>query len=522
MIRRSLAAALTPLLVSTVAAACDFGASVPTVHVLAGSELKDMAPILSDLQTATGYHMQLDYVGSLDGAEQIVNGTNEDMAWFSTAKYLQLLPGGASKLVDSQQIMLSPVVLGVKHSVAQRFGWSGNPNVTWADIQARSKAGDFHFGMTNPTASNSGFVALVGVAEALASPGAALNSGNINIAGLQAFFNGQSLTAGSSGFLADSYVRQQDSVDGMINYESILLSLNQGTTLHEKLDLIYPKDGIATADYPLMLLNRSQRPAYDKITAYLKRPDVQNKIMTTVNRRPGVPGIQPDSRFPSAVLIELPFPSSLDVVNQLLLAYLSKIRRPAHDIYVLDTSGSMQGSRLDSLKKAFLNLTGADQSITGQFAQFQPREEVTILPFNGRVYDQRTFTVNDVSPNSPDLAAIRNYVNNLQAADGTAIYDAVFTGYQVVQQSLPREPDRFFSIVLMTDGENNNGRDGAQFTNDYNRLPPEVRAVHTFPIVFGEASPSELNAVAAATGGQVFDGRSASLAQVFKQIRGYQ
>ena len=43
-----------------------------------------------------------------------------------------------------------------------------------------------------------------------------------------------------------------------------------------------------------------------------------------------------------------------------------------------------------------------------------------------------------------------------------------------------------------------------------------------FPILFGEASHTEMEALAQFTGGRVFDGRKAALAQVFKEIRGYQ
>lgn len=507
--------------------ACSSGSpAVPgtakTLSVLAGSEVKDIEPLLPDLQRETGYKLQLNYVGSLDGAQRIVSGDPAQLAWFSTDKYLSLLPGGTGRIVAQQKIMLSPVVMGVKHSVATRFGWTNNPNVTWADIAARAKAGELHFGMTNPAASNSGFVALVGVAEAFAQSGSALDAGTIDATGLKDFFSGQSLTAGSSGFLATSYVRDQDSLDGMINYESVLLSLNQGSQLHEKLDLIYPKDGIATADYPLVLLDRSQRDAFDKITAWLRRPDVQTRIMQTTNRRPALPEVKPDSRFPSQVLVELPFPGSLDVVNRLISVYLDEARPPAHAIFVLDTSGSMEGDRLDSLKRALLALTNGDSSITGQFDRFRQREEVTLILFNDRVYGRRDFTVNDTSASSPDLAAIRSFVNSLQAGGGTAIYDAVYTAYQAAQRAMLTEPDRLYSIVLMTDGENNVGRDGPRFLADYGKLPDNVRAVKTFAVLFGEASPAQLQQVADTTGGTVFDGRSTSLTTVFKDISGYQ
>jgi len=518
----ALLAGVTGIAVACTASPPSVGSSGKTLHVLAGSELKDVEPLLPDLEKATGYRLQLTYVGSLDGAERIAAGDRSALAWFSTGKYLTLLQGNSGRIVAQQKIMLSPVVLGVKHSTAQKFGWTGNPNVTWADIAARAKSGELHFGMTNPAASNSGFVALVGVAEAFAKSGTALDAGTIDPAPLRDFFAGQALTAGSSGFLSDSYVRSQDALDGMINYESILLSLNAGSQLREKLDLIYPKDGIATADYPMMLLDRSQRDGYDRVTAWLRRPDVQTRLMQTTNRRPALPEVRPDSRFPSQVLVELPFPASLDVINRLLAVYLDQARPPAHAIFVLDTSGSMAGSRLDDLKKAMSNLTGADTSLTGQFARFRDREEVTIILFNNRVYQTRDFSITDTSSSSRDLAAIRAYVTTFNANGGTAIYDAVYAAYQVAATDMRSEPDRLFSIVLMTDGENNQGRDVNRFLSDYRQLPSDARAVRTFPVIFGEANPGQLQQDADATGGKVFDSRSSSLAQIFKEIRGYQ
>ena len=509
------------------AGACSTGAqpvadTAHTLTVLAGSELKDLVPILPDLQKATGYTLQLKYTGSLDGAEAIVNGDKSDLAWFSSGNYLTLLEGSKGRIIAQQPIMLSPVVIGVKHSVAQSLGWTGSTKVTWADIANAAKAGNFHFAMTNPAASNSGFVALVGVASAFAGGGAALDAGSINVARLKDFFSGQVLTAGSSGFLADSFVRQQDHVDAMINYESVLLSLNSGGKLHQPLDLVYPKDGIITANYPLMLLNSAKRAAYDKVVAYLRSAQVQQRIMTTTARRPSIPDVQPDSRFTTQLLVELPFPSNLNVIDSLLFAYLDQIRPPAHTYFVLDISGSMEGDRLNSVKKTFDNLTGADQTITGRFARLRAREEITIIPFNGSVVDDRTFTINDVTSTSPDLAAVRRYVDGLQANSATAIYDALRRAYTDADKAKAAEPDRFYSIVLMTDGESNTGSDANGFKRFYSSQPDAVKAIPTFAIIFGEASPQALTDIANLTGGQVFDSRNVSLASVFKVIRGYQ
>src|SRR6202022_3095222 len=141
-------------------------------------------------------------------------------------------------------------------------------------------------------------------------------------------------------------------------------------------------------------------------------------------------------------------------------------------IFVLDTSGSMDGPRIDSLKRALINLTGADNTLTGQFASFRQREQVTMILFNTTVYQQRDFTVNDTGPSSPALPAIRSFVNSLQASGGTAIFDAVERAYQVAARDIQQEPDRYYSVVLMTDGENNNGHDVSHFLATYQPHPP--------------------------------------------------
>jgi Ca-activated chloride channel homolog len=60
----------------------------------------------------------------------------------------------------------------------------------------------------------------------------------------------------------------------------------------------------------------------------------------------------------------------------------------------------------------------------------------------------------------------------------------------------------------MTDGENNRGISSGEFLSWLGGVP------QTFAIRFGEASPAELRRIAGATG--------RSLAQAFKEIRGYQ
>jgi Ca-activated chloride channel homolog len=520
---RRLSPLLLAALICAVAAGCSGEPSTSnTLTVLAGSELKDLEPLLPDLQRATGVKLVPSYIGTLEGAEQIANGDPSDAAWFSHGKYLSLLPNAGSRIKASEKIMLSPVVIGVKQSVARNFGWENNANVTWKDIQAKSADGSFRFAMTNPAASNSGLTALIGVASALSGSSDAIDTGQIDTAALKEFFRGQALTAGSSGFLADTYVREQDSVDGIINYESVLMGLNNGGKLNEPLDLIYPKEGIVTADYPFMLLNGDKRDAYDKVVAYLRTPEVQKRIMTDTLRRPAVPGVALDPRFPTNTLIELPFPSRLETIDALITVYLDEIRKPATAIFVLDVSGSMEGERLDSLKAAMSALTGTDTTLTGKFSRFRAREEVTILTFSTDVNAPTEFTIDDTSPDSADMQAIRASIDSLEASGSTAMYSALEEAYSLVAQQQAVDPNRLYSVVLMTDGQSNAGLEESDWAANFGTLPEAVRNVHTYPILFGDSSKDALQRIADTTGGRLFDAQATSLETIFKQIRGYQ
>ena len=520
---RRLAGLLAAALIAAgLVTACTGVDEAHTLRVLAGSELHDLEPMLPDIQRATGVKLELSYVGTLEGAEKIVGGDTSDAAWFSEGKYLSLLPGAVSRIVASEKIMLSPIILGVKLSVAQRFGWVDNPNVTWMDVQAKAADGSFRFAMTDPAASNSGLSALIVVADALSGSSDEIDTGSINKDALKGFFKGQTMTAGSAGFLADDFVRQQANVDGIIDYESILMSLNAGGKLTEPLTLIYPREGIITADYPLMLVNADKREVFDKVVEYLRTTDVQRRIMTDTAHRPSVPGLPLDARFTSQVIVELPFPSKLDTIDTLLTAYLDQIRKPASAIFVLDSSGSMEGERLDALKDALTALTGLDTSLTGRFARFRANEQVTFITFSSTAAPPQPFTINDTAADSPSMQQIRTYVDGLFAMGGSAIYSALESAYQAVQAEQATDPDRLYSIVLMTDGENNAGTDSNVFTQEYQGYPDAVKAVHVYPILFGDASADALNAIATLTGGRVFVAGTGDLGAIFKQIRGYQ
>lgn len=499
------------------------GSRHETISIIAGSEIKDLEPLFDQIEDETGIRFEMHYIGTLDGAELLLSGQggHYDLAWFSHAKYLTLLQGGRGIISSQEQIMLSPVVMGVKLGLAERWGWV-DEQVSWPEIIEKVQTGELRFAMTNPTSSNSGFTSLVGIASALAGTGDALTIDDIERVApeLSLFFDGMVLTAGSSGWLAEAYVREQDRLNALINYESVLLSLNQSGELMEPLYPIYPSDGIITADYPLMLLDDSKREAYETLVDYLLTEEFQRDMMNLTLRRPVNTSVRLSSAIPTGVLNELSFPTTLEVIDHLLFAYLDETRRPSHAIFVLDVSGSMEGSRLFDLQQALLNLTGLDTSITGQFARFRDRERITLITFSEFVQDERSFEIELSDDHS--FTEVRIFVNGLSAGGSTSIYGSLMYAYGVAAAAWNDDPERYYSIVLMSDGENTSGPDLYKFLDFYENLPEDLQNIPTFTVLFGEASTHEMSTVAETTGGRLFDATSHSLSSIFKQIRGYQ
>lgn len=485
-----------------------------TLRVLASSELSDMKPVLDAAREATGITVRPTYVGTLDGAELVSSGKADgayDAVWLSSNDYLRLDPSVRPRISSETPVMTSPVALGVKAATVERLGWRPD-SVTWSQVHRAVADGKLTYGMTDPVRSNSGFSALVSVASGLSGAQAALTDAQIRAATprLREFFAGQELTSGSSGWLASAYQRR-GTVDAMVNYESVLLSLNRDAG--SGLTVIRPKDGVVTADYPFTLLTSADKEAREagrELTEYLRGLEAQQAITTDTLRRPVVTSVKPAAGIGREGRRELPFPGSRSVADGLLDAYENKLRRPSRTVYVLDTSGSMEGSRLARLKSALGDLTG----------DFREREEVTLMPFGSAVKQIRTRTVDPADP-SAATAALDGDIAALSAEGDTAVYSSLKEAYEVI--GAPDKSDASFtSIVLMTDGENTAGDPAAGFSAFYEGLPAGQRQTPVFPILFGDSDRKELTDIATLTGGRLFDANKGSLDDAFEEIRGYQ
>ena len=505
------------------------GSGDASLHILAATELKDLEPLIQQAADDLGKDISVSYDGgTLENSQGLKDGGYDgtyDATWFATNRYADLI-GASDALADQYPLANSPIALGVRSDLAQQKGWVDNPP-TWDDLVAAADAGELSFGMTDPTASNSGFSTVVSAATALADTGLALTEEDINRVApqLQTFFSSQTVSSGSSGWLADTFAQDPTKADAIFNYESTLFQLKKAG---QDIEVVVPADGTITADYPLSALKHPQNTGSGEAVRELADwfQEHQQEVADTY-RRP----VQGVDTLPAELArhtpIELPFPATENVTTQLLDKYNGEFRMPGQSTFLLDTSGSMEGERLASLKRIMHELIGGTAATSTGDVSFRDRESVELLPFNDALEEGASSVIADADPASREN--LDAFVNNLEPGGYTATYAAL---EQVLTQQAAakaksestqdqNEKTRTPTVVLLSDGQATAEPFYDQFVADYGQHP-EWSGIPVFVILYGEANRGEMEQLAQLTGGKVFDAQNGDLAETFKEIRGYQ
>lgn len=487
------------------------------LRIVAATELRDLEDAVEQASEELGFTIELEFPGgTLENSERLKQGDFDeevDATWFATHRYVDLI-GASDKLGEATRIASSPVALGVAGDHARRLGWADR-QPTWAEIGSAAASGQLTFGMTDPSTSNSGFSALVSVATAYADTGEALTLEDVDevASELRSFLAGQTLTSGSSGWLKDSFLRDPNRANALINYESVLHTMN--TEDNADLRVVVPADGVVSADYPLAPLATADAEVHQQVQALADWMLDHPEHLLDTFRRPVDPLAILPPELSQTFVTQQPFPGDRTVTDALIAAYNNELRVPGNTTFVLDVSGSMAGTRMELLRSTMLEIiTGAASSVTGDVS-LRERENVTIIPFNFSPGEPITATVDEVG--GPHRQELVDGVTALHAEGGTGIYDALLQAYDLVDTGafIP-------SIVLMTDGKQTHGLNFGDFQRLYSEMPTEKKRVPVFVILYGEANILEMENLAGLTGGKTFDAINGGLEEAFKEIRAYQ
>ena len=492
----------------------------------------------SGAKTAGGKRISVQAIpkGSGECIDDLVSGRGHDDLISPASNIFVKLGNAQSRAAtgkdivgNTQNLVLSPVVIAMWKPMAEAIGWGKKP-VGWADILALARDqkgwaaygypqwGSFKFGHTHPAYSNSGILSLIAENYAATGKVRGLTIADVENPKTRAFVNGIEASVvhygSSTGFFGRKlFDSGPQYLSAAVLYESMVVeSYSNAKAMPFPVVAIYPREGTFWSDHPIGIVDRDwvtpeRREAAQIYINYLLATPQQQKALT-YGFRPGSPevpvGAPIDAEHgvdPKQPVTTLEVPST-EVVNAIEQQWNATEKKPADIALVLDTSGSMsEESKMPNAK------AGAKQLVS----MLSDKDEFSLISFN----NEASWATTDqplATSRKPSLDAIES----LFPGGGTALYDAIDTAYQHLEQ---RPADHIRALVVLTDGEDNKS------SLHLNELLPRIRAdaeTHTiriYTIAYGsDARRDVLEQIATATQGKSYTGDPKNIVEVFRDI----
>lgn len=490
--------------------------------ILSGSENESLEPILQEFGKQNKVNVVMQYKGSIDIMQELTQQEIPfDAVWPANSLWITL--GDKNRKVKyARSIMTSPVVFGIRKSLAEQLGLTGK-DVRVRDILEHIRTKRLSFMMTSATQSNSGASAYFGFLYALLGNPDVLTLPELQQPQLkkdiQELFAGINRSSGSSGWLKELFLN--GNYDAMVNYESMIIEANEELLKQgrETLYTVYPVDGIVFSDSPLGYIDhddKKKEEIFKKLQDYLLSDKVQETISKS-GRRTGLGGVMGDvdkrvfnpewGIDVTRILSPITLPSA-EVIDTALTMYQTEFRKPSLTVFCLDFSGSMKGEGVTQLKQAMELLLDQKQA-REYLINASSQDRILVIPFNSQPRSIWETTGNDPK----ELSALLGQVQALSPGGGTDIYQPAQQGLEMIAKM---NLDKYVpAIILMTDGQSEGSFES--FERTWQRLGLDIPV---FSIMFGEASEDQLERLAKLTRGRVFDGRH-DLVKAFRTAKGY-
>lgn len=491
------------------------------LKIISSQENKDLESIITKFIKLTGANIEIEYAGTLEIMDRLNQGEVFDAVWMSNSIWLYMLDDSI-KITDSVSTSINPIVFAIKESKARELNLVGREIYT-ADIINNIINGQLKFSMSNPTQTNSGATAYLGLLSTIAGNPEVLKEEHINDQYvrdvLKVLFNGLERSSGSEEYLESMFLNSE--YDAVVTYESSIINMNTELekTGSEILYALYPVDGVSIADSPLAFINTGENEARKEIFLALQDYIVSKegqKLLEEAGRRTWYGGISYTANTnvfnpnwgidTTKYIVPIKFPHT-DIIEKALDLYQTELRKPIYTIFALDYSGSMSSLGYEQLCNAMQYILTPEKA-SKDLLQYTSKDKISVIPFSTSVID-----VWNAADGSQTRELLYNILN-LKPSGSTNIYD---TGIRALQQIVDEDFNTYnVSVILMTDGLSNMGS-YEQFEDAYTTRNADIPF---YSIMFGDAFEDELQDIADLTNAKVFDGRS-SLLEAFKEVRGY-
>lgn len=501
----------------------DYSKNIDTLKIISSSENKDLESIIKNYAEKEGIDIQIDYAGTLDIMEMLNSGDEEyDAVWVSNSIWLYML-NDSVKVSESKSTSINPVVFAIKDSVAEKLGLK-NKEIYTKDIVEKIQNGDLKFSMSNPTQTNTGATAYLGLLSTIAGNPEVLREENLEDNNLKenlvSLFSGLERSSGSEDFLEEMFLNGD--YEAVVTYEASIINMNQKLEKEgkETLYALYPVDGVSISDSPFAYINNGdsdKKEEFLKIRDYILSEDGQKELAKT-GRRTWYGGV--NSNVDKTVfnpkwgidtttyIVPLKFPST-SIIQEALALYQNELRKPIHAVFCLDYSASMNGDGYRQLNKA-MNYILDEEEASKDLLQFTEKDKITVIPFSSHVINVWE------TDSGTDTELLISNINEQRPRGSTNIYEASISALKTLKDDDSNKYN--LTVILMTDGKSNMG----EFSEleKYYEKKSFSKNIPIYSIMFGDADEDELQNIADLTNAKVFDGKS-DLLKAFKEVRGY-
>lgn len=415
---------------------------------------------------------------------------------------------------------VSPVVIAMWRDAALEMGYGQRP-LGWNDLLERAQ-NDPDFKWSHPsTASASGLLATLAEFYAGAGKTWGLTIADVQAPSTLAYVGRIERTVRYYGEgewpTAQRVVAEgPEYLDAFVAQEQLVVWANQQGA---DLVAVYPIEGSLWEDHPLVLLETpeltgAQRQVFAQLISHLRSDEAQETVMAAGYRPadPSIPLDVPGSPLTAANGIDPNQPqTALQIPGGSVVSVVRDVwwytKRHTNVFLVVDTSGSMEGSKISNVKEA---LNAFVEQIKGD------EEAVGLIEFYSLV--DELVPLDRLAVNRDNLSLA---INGLIADGDTALLDAVYEAYEALQGM--SDAERINAIVVMTDGRENYSNISLHSLADHMRRGNQTGVpVVVFAIAYGgDADFDTLRVLAEATGGQVYEGSLETIRQLYKILSTY-
>jgi len=469
-----------------------------TLNIVSGSENKELEYILKRFWHKNGYNINMTYKGSLDIFQELnENPENIDAIWPASSVWENLLKNKDIKLSHWEYIFKTPVVFAIKKNKAQELGliWK---DVSIYDILNFINTWRLSFAMTNATQSNSWFSWFLSFLVWFTNKeNNTITLEDLNDEDLlnktRNLLKGVNRSSWSSDWLKDLFIQKYDSLDAMVNYESLIIDTNKELEKQwkEPLYILYMKEWLVFSNEPLSYVdkgNSEKEKIFLELQKYLMSSDVQTEIQNLWRRT----WLSLNSNLDKTIYREdwwikadlsktkqIIFPSK-ETFEKMLDIYISSLKKPSLTVYVVDTSWSMEWNWISQLQEGLRTIFNQDVA-KKYFLQAWPKDKSIIITFSNEINDVVEINWNSQS----EIDKALTFINWLEAGWGTNMYLWLQKAFEEINS---QKDLKWYmtSIILMSDWESD-GED--MLPNIWNK------DTSIFPISFWDSNDAQLKRV---------------------------